>query len=70
MSLQYGYDRYIDDIECVTILVLVEMSLQWLYQYTFFVVGISHNPCFSRNVFAIVAVLDKSEGSDLSQSLF
>ena len=38
----------------VTILVLVEMSLQYIIIGDIMKIKRCHNPCFSRNVFAII----------------
>ena len=41
----------------VTILVLVEMSLQYMFKIINDLIRTCHNPCFSRNVFAIKKAL-------------
>ena len=56
--------------EIVTILVLVEMSLQWDYSDFCKQFKTGHNPCFSRNVFAIEIVIDFIKNVSESQSLF
>ena len=46
------------------------MSLQSIEEISSILWGSSHNPCFSRNVFAIKVLEAEAEAEALSQSLF
>ena len=69
-SLQFVTVEKQASAETVTILVLVEYSLQYDYDNNFNIDFLSHNPCFSRILFAIeiddIVVKTKNK----SQSLF
>ena len=70
LALQWGITEFLPRDNYVTILVFMELALQFINKNINRFLTISHNPCFYGISFAILLLQISEKSINLSQSLF